>query len=124
IVVRMPAQWQAGRPARPRARAALGAGAPSRLGLDALLDFRMDVTINGEALTAEEIRAMLAGADGLQWIRGKWIEVDRKQLSHVIDRFREIEASAADGLRLAEAMRLLAGATLDEEALDPDWAEL
>ena len=123
IVVRMPAQWQAGRPARPRVRAALGAGAPSRLGLDALLDFHMDVMINGEPLTAEEIRAMLTGADGLQWIRGKWIEVNREQLSHVIDRFREIEAGVADGLPLAEAMRLLAGATLDEEAPDPDWAE-
>ncbi|SFU56804.1 non-specific serine/threonine protein kinase [Nitrosomonas eutropha] len=29
----------------------------------------------------------------------------------------------AHGLPLAEAMRLLAGATLDEEAPDPDWAE-
>ncbi|SFU56762.1 SNF2 Helicase protein [Nitrosomonas eutropha] len=64
IVVRMPAQWQAGRPARPRVRAALGAGAPSRLGLDALLDFHMDVMINGEPLTAEEIRAMLMVCSG------------------------------------------------------------
>lgn len=124
IVVRMPAQWQSGRPSRPKVRAALGAEAPSRLGMNALLDFEMDVTIDGEPLTAKEIRAILAGADGLQWIRGKWVEVDRERLSGLLDRFRDIDSAAKDGLPLADAMRLLAGATLDEAAPDADWSEV
>jgi len=73
-MVRMPAKWVSGRPSRPQVRAALGSKPPSNLGLDAMLDFEMDVSIDGEPLTAQEIRAMLAGQDGLQWIRGRWID--------------------------------------------------
>jgi len=124
IVVRTPAQWQAGRPARPKVRAALGGKAPSRLGLDALLDFDMDVSIDGEPLTAKEIGAILSGSDGLQWIRGRWVEVDRARLSRLIDRFRAIQETTQDGLSLTEAMRLLAGATPNETVSDADWSEI
>ena len=124
IVVRMPAQWQTGRPARPKVKATVGTAMPSKLGLDALLDFDMEVTLDGEPLTAKEIRALLAGSDGLQWMRGRWIEVDRARLSRLLDRFRAIEEAARDGLPLAQAMRLLAGATLDDAAPDADWSEI
>src|SRR6202035_2522302 len=43
IAVRMPANWAMNRPARPQARATVGGHAPSQMGMDALLDFRMDV---------------------------------------------------------------------------------
>jgi len=39
VVLRMPAGWQAGRPARPQVTATVGVRAPSKLGLDGLLDF-------------------------------------------------------------------------------------
>lgn len=125
IVVRMPAQWQAGRPARPKVKAAIGAQSPSRLGLDALLDFRASVTLDGEPLSEAEIKAILAGSDGLQWMRGRWVEVDRARLARLLERFRGIEQAAQDGLSMAEAMRLMAGVSLDDtEPADPDWAEV
>ena len=124
IVVRMPAQWQAGRPSRPKVNATIGTNVPSTLGLNALLDFNMAVTLDGDALTPKEIRALLAGSDGLQWIRGRWIEVDRERLSRLLDRFNAIEAAANEGLSLADAMRLLPGATLEEAAPDADWSEI
>lgn len=123
IVVRMPAQWHAGRPARPKVKAALGAKAPSSLGLDALLDFGMSVAIGDETLTQKEIEAILSGSDGLQWIRGQWVEVDRARLAKLLDQFRDIEAAAKDGLPLAQAMRLLSGAALDDSVPDDhDWS--
>jgi non-specific serine/threonine protein kinase len=124
IVVRMPAQWQAGRPARPKVRATVGGRTPSKLGLDALLDFDVKISLDGEPLSEKEVRALLAGSDGLQWIRGRWVEVDRERLSRLMDRFRIIEAAAQNGLSLSEAMRLLAGASLDDEPAAPDWSEV
>ncbi|MBV8457804.1 MAG: ATP-dependent helicase, partial [Acetobacteraceae bacterium] len=47
VVVRMPASWRASRPARPRVTGTVGDRKPSVLGLDALLDFRMSVTLDG-----------------------------------------------------------------------------
>jgi non-specific serine/threonine protein kinase len=130
IVVRMPATWPAHRPPRPRVTAKVGGAAPSLVGQDALLDFRMDVTLDGESLTAAEIGTLLAGTEGLALVRGRWVEVDREQLSRMIDRFSEAERAAArDGLNFGEAMRMLAGANLDSkdtdaDHLEADWAQV
>jgi hypothetical protein len=78
--------------------------------MDALLDFRMEVTLDGEKLSAAEIKRLLAHSDGLALIRGKWVEVDHKRLSRTLEQFEAIERRAAtDGLSFAEAMRMLAG---------------
>src|SRR5207249_829059 len=47
IVVRVPGTWRARRPARPQVRATVGGKTPSALGADALLDFQMEVTLDG-----------------------------------------------------------------------------
>ena len=65
VVVRMPASWRMNRPARPQVKATVGGNAPSKLGLDALLDFSMDVTLDGETLSQREIQQLLAQTDGL-----------------------------------------------------------
>lgn len=125
IVVRMPKTWVADRPARPKVSATVGTKNPSLLGMDALLDFRMEVTLDGQPLTPAEIQSLLAASDGLQWIRGQWVELDRDWLSHLIARFRDIEDAAAEGLPFDQAMRLLAGAALDDAVpADPDWSEV
>ena len=126
IVVRMPGVWQAGRPARPVVKASVGARPPSLLGKDALLDFSMEVSLDGERLSASEVRDLLKGADGLQLIRGRWIEVDKKKLSRLMKRFEAMEKAAQTGLPFNEALRLLTGVSLDESA-DPaerDWSQL
>ena len=57
VVLRMPASWRGHRPARPRVTATVGGKPPSGLGKDALLDFRLDVALDGEPLTAGRDRA-------------------------------------------------------------------
>ncbi len=126
IVVRTAAAWRSGRPSRPQVKATVGGNAPSLLGRDALLDFSMELTLDGERLTGAEIKKLLAGSDGLQLIRGQWVEVDRAKLTRMLERFRSIEqVAAAGGLPFAEAMRLVAGASVDAdtiEATDADWS--
>ena len=128
VVVRMPASWRMNRPARPQVKATVGGRAPSALGLDALLDFTMEVTLDGEKLSAAEIKRLLAHSDGLALIRGKWVEVDRARLSRTLEQFEAIERRAAtDGLSFGEAMRMLAGAGIagDDAATASDvaWSE-
>ncbi len=127
IVVRAPRAWGSGRPPRPKVRATIGGRAPSLLGKDALLDFRVELALGEERLTAAEIRALLKGSDGLQLLRGRWVEVDRDKLKQLLDRFQRIEtAAAAGGLPFADAMRLVAGVAVEDEqwaiTSDPDWA--
>ena len=88
VVVRMPATWRANRPARPQVTATVGARAPSKLGLDGLLDFAVAMTLDGEPLSEAEIQALLAGTDGLVLLRGQWVEVDRERLERTMRRFQ------------------------------------
>lgn len=127
IVVRAPLSWGGSRPARPMVKASVGAQQPSLLGAAALLDFNMEVTLEGDVLSAAELKALLKGSDGLQLIRGRWVEVDRSKLKRMMARFEDIEKAAKEsGLPFSEAMRLMAGATLDGETepMDPDWSQL
>ncbi len=128
VVVRMPAAWHANRPARPQVTATVGGRPPSAIGLDGLLDFRMEVTLEGEPLGDAEIAALLAGTDTLVMLRGVWVEIDRDRLERAMRRFREAEALAErDGLTFAEAMRLLAGTAATGDDGDPaatDWARV
>jgi non-specific serine/threonine protein kinase len=128
IAVRMPANWAMNRPARPQVRATVGGRAPSQLGMDALLDFQMDVTLDGEKLSAAEIKRLLAHSDGLVQIRGKWVQVDHERLRRTVAKFEAIERRAAtDGLSFGEAMRMLAGAGIANddagERADIDWGQ-
>ena len=129
VVVRMPASWRMNRPARPQVKATVGGRAPSTLGIDALLDFTMEVTLDGERLSAAEIKRLLAHSDGLALIRGKWVEIDRDRLSRTLEQFEAIERRAStDGLSFGEAMRMLAGAGItangaDARSDDVAWSE-
>jgi non-specific serine/threonine protein kinase len=126
IVVRAPGNWQAGRPKRPLIRASVGTKPPSLLGMDALLDFSMEVTLDGEPLSVAQINALLKGGDGLQLIRGNWVEVDHTRLGRMLVRFHAIEKAAENGLPFAEAMRLMAGVSLGEgdSTDDANWSQL
>jgi hypothetical protein len=127
VVVRMPATWRGGRPARPQVTATVGTRAPSTLGTDGLLDFRAEVTLDGQTLTAAEVRQILTNTGGLTLIRGQWVEVDKQRLERTLDRFKQAERLAArEGLSFVEAMRLLAGANVvADDKLDRselDWS--
>ena len=129
VVVRMPATWQANRPPRPQVTAKVGGKVLSGVGQDALLDFRMEVTLDGETLTPAEVRELLAKSDGLALVRGRWVEVDRERLSRMMEYFGQVERIAAEsGLSLREAMRMLAGADVaaggESAASEADWAQV
>jgi non-specific serine/threonine protein kinase len=129
VVLRMPASWRGHRPSRPRVTATVGGKPPSGLGRDALLDFRLDVALDGDPLSRDEIARLLASTDGLALVRGQWVEVDPDRLRKTLDDLRRAEREAkASGVSFAEALRMLAGARVGDEdeaaAADPDWSRV
>ena len=128
IVVRAPGTWRSGRPSRPQIRASVGGQAPSQLGADALLDFNVELMLNGEPLSPGEIKQLLAGSAGLHLLRGRWVEVDPGKLSRLLERFHQAQAAAKAGLSFAEAMRWVSGAHLVAdpagEEIDRDWSQV
>jgi hypothetical protein len=113
MAVRMPDWWNARNRPRPKVSISVGGKAPSALGMQALLDFDVKLTLGGKALSKKEIEVLLSSSEGLVLIKGKWVEIDHKKLSEVLNHWRDVqEQAAAGGISFAEAMRMLAGADL------------
>ena len=110
LVVRIPDWWKAGRPPRPQVTVRIGEAKGNLLGKDSLLDFNVQLSVEGEALTESELKAILQSASGLVLLKGKWVEVDRVKLQEVLDHWKKVQADAGSGgLSLLEGLRLLSG---------------
>jgi superfamily II DNA or RNA helicase len=111
LSVRIPDWWQAHRAPRPQVSARIGTAPVAALGADALLDFSVAMTLDGEPLTDAERRQLLAATGGLVRLRGRWVEADGEKLAEALAHFRRIEQEArSGGVTFYEGMRLLAGA--------------
>ena len=110
LVVRIPDWWKAGRPPRPQVTVRIGEAAGNLLGKDSLLDFDVQLSVEGESLTESELKAILQSASGLVLLKGKWVEVDRDKLQEVLNHWKKVQADAGSGgLSLLEGLRLLSG---------------
>ncbi|MDF7823345.1 DEAD/DEAH box helicase [Pontiellaceae bacterium B12227] len=124
LLARLPNWWKK-RTRRPQVAVTIGEQKKSGLGINALLDFHLDVVANGQRLSHAEIDALLAGEDGLVLLKGQWIEVDREKLHQALAHWERLEQKGS--VSFAEGMRLLAGAPANlkaEEELEEhrEWA--
>ncbi len=112
LLVRLPDWWRK-RP-RPRVTVTIGEKKQSRFGADSMLDFKIGVALGDQNLTEAEWRRIMASEDGLAYVKGQWIEVDRQKLAEALEHWKQVEAEAAgQGISFIEGMRLLAGAPAD-----------
>ena len=118
LVVRLPDWWK--RRPRPRVQVVIGNGTRKSLTAQSLLDFHVQLSLDGAELTPEEIAALTAAGNGLAFLRGQWVEVDGDKLGQALEQWQRVEAEAGEyGLSFVEGMRLLAGARRDLSGDDP-----
>jgi len=111
VLVRLPDWWKK----RPRPRVGITIGQQRRKKFDAagMLDFKMQLALGDQELSAAEWRELMAAEEGLVLLRGQWVEVDRQKLTEALDHWKRLEKQAQGGLSFVEGMRLLAGAPKD-----------
>jgi len=115
LLVRLPNWWKK-RP-RPQVSVTIGAKKKGAFGVDAMLDFKVKLTLGDTQLTKKEWQELMDATAGLAFIKGQWVEVDQEKLSQVLEHWKEVEADAgSDGVSFIEGMRLLAGAPTDLSA--------
>ena len=127
LSVQLPDWWR--RRPRPRVSVTLDAGGASPLGSGALLGFDAGIALGDEALSADEIAALLSGADGLVLVKDQWVEVDRDKLREALAHWETLRRTCGGAVSFAEGMRMLAGAPLDlddpdADAPDEEWVRV
>ncbi|MHC1682960.1 MAG: DEAD/DEAH box helicase [Clostridiaceae bacterium] len=122
IMCRVPNWWKK-KSNSLRLSVSIGEKEPSKVGMDALLDFQPEILFGGEKFSKEELKKLLLESEGLALIKGKWIEIDKSKLSQVLEAYEKAASlSKKQGLTIADAMRmeLNAGESLgiNEEYVD------
>jgi len=106
IMCRVPDWWRKSSNSL-RLSVTVGEKAPSKVGLEAIMDFSPSLSIGDEVISEQELRAFLDMAEGLIRYKGKWVEIDRRKLEAVLEAFQKAkDFSGEDGLTLGDAMRL------------------
>ncbi|MFH1158866.1 MAG: SNF2-related protein, partial [Pseudomonadota bacterium] len=110
IAVRIPDWWTAGKTARPEIKVTIGDQPPSHVGASTLLDFDASLTLDDEALNAQDIQDLLARSETLVFFKGRWVEVDKEKLADLLEKWKAVQRQVKEGgVTFAEGMRWLSG---------------
>src|SRR3954447_3500444 len=102
IEVRWPAELVAD-PLALRATATPAPAAVTAAGLttQALLEFKWQLVLGGDALGEEEVKALAEAKRPLVRLRGRWVRADRAKLARLLDRRRRRTLTTAEALAAA-----------------------
>jgi non-specific serine/threonine protein kinase len=121
ILCRIPNWWK-GKPARLGINIRVGDEKPSVVGMDAILNFDVQLVLGDTTLSAEEANRLLLASEGLAFIKNKWVAVDPEKLKQTLDAYENAKKMMAEnGLSLKDAMRLQ---LTPEKFLDADAAKI
>jgi non-specific serine/threonine protein kinase len=112
LLVRLPDWWQK----RPRVRVAVTIGDKKQghFNADAMLDFKVNVALGDQHMTQKEIAQIMDAGEGLAYVKGQWVEVNREKLTLALAHWKQVEKDVAQGgVSFIKGMRLLAGAPAD-----------
>ena len=110
----------------------VGTKEPSKVGMDALLNFDVVLSLGGEQITAEDLKKLLSEPAGLAFIKGKWEEADPDKLREVLKAYEKARKQAKTGaVTMFEAMRMQMSTEMFEvqtdacevEVLQGEWLE-
>ncbi len=88
ILCRIPNWWKK-KAASVSMSVRLGEEQPAMLGFDTLVSIRPRLTVDGQSLTEEDIRSLLAQTEGLAFLKGKWVEVDHEKLKKLLEEMED-----------------------------------
>ncbi len=110
LVVKVPDWWSGGRPSRPVVQVVLETEKLSSTGVAAMLNFKIQVALDGEPLTQEELEKIRSAKSGLVTLRGRWVEMNVERLDEVLAHWQRVQRLHEEaGLSFYQGMRFLAG---------------
>lgn len=125
LSVRIPNWWK--RRSRPQVAVTIGSKKHPKLGVNAMLDFKVEVALENESLSEEELQELASAEEGIAYIRGQWVEINGEKLKQALEHWEKVQQQTKNGeISFIEGMRLLAGAPseLEEEEEEKPWVKV
>ena len=88
-----------------------------KFGMEDLLDFDINFNLDGETITLEEIQQLIDENEGLIFLKGKWVEINKDQLNNILEKYETIKGELEHGISVKEALKI------QSENLDDDIVE-
>ena len=110
VVCRIPKWWKR-HDSTVTMQVKLGDEQPPLCGFDSLISMKPSLVVDGVELTKTDIRKLLRESEGLALLKGKWVEVDHKRLSRLLEAMDHYSGD----ITLIQALRGEAGAAEDED---------
>lgn len=120
VVCRIPDWWRQKYTSRLTVK--IGEAQTVAMGLETLLSFEPQIHLGDIPLSREEVATILAEANGLSLIKGKWVEVDQEKLQAALAAFDWSRKTVTISLR--EALRLQLGLGKNLPLIDNTQLEL
>jgi hypothetical protein len=105
ILCRIPNWWKS-QANGPRLGVRIGEAAPPYVGMDAFLDFDFGLMLGDVEITVEEARRLIEEAEGMAFIKNKWVPVDPEKLKQALAAYEDARSLMKEGLTLREALQL------------------
>lgn len=116
VMCRIPNWWKKKSPFK--LSVTLGDKEPSKLGLDALMDFNPMLTLDGMDLSEEDIRTFLKMAEGLLLYKGQWIEINKRNMEKALEALKHYKELSDGELTVSEALRMQIDVAVDDIDID------
>lgn len=107
IVCRIPDWWRR-RSYSVSMSVQIGAEKPAALSADVLLSCKPEITVDGVALSQADLRKLQKQTEGLLFLKGRWVEVNRELVDGLLKQMEVFEQEGA-AFSLMDAIRLTAG---------------
>ena len=130
ILCRMPNWWK-NKSDSLKISVSIGNKTPSRLNFDALVDFNAELSLNGEKITINDVKKLISEAEGLAFIKGKWMEVNHERLKASLKAFEQAQKlMEKSDMSMIEAMRFqlntqklmkVSGTACELEVTNGEW---
>ncbi|HID78077.1 MAG TPA: hypothetical protein EYP56_19050, partial [Planctomycetaceae bacterium] len=75
---------------KPRVMVTIGEKKQNRFGAATMLDFNIGLAVGNSKLTEEEWRMIMASDNGLAYLKGQWVEIDRERLSEALEHWKQV----------------------------------
>ena len=104
VIVRVPNWWNASKPPRPQVQVNIGSKSQSAIGGGNNLDLEVGVVIDGDPLSDDELKSLMAAREGMTLLRGKWVQVDHDQLQAALSQWQQLQKSRVSDVDFLEGL--------------------